>query len=240
MREIYEKEIQICPSLADASGRLGVPDTFGICMDIASAHAEELGVGFKAMAERGLFWLTVKTQLHFLRRPLMMSSVTARTWPEAPGKLRCCRSYELTQDGETLIAGKTEWAIIGTQTHRLTPAAEVYPEGLAFPPSACAGPFARVPDDFEDAEAYAAWTVRSTDIDVGGHMNNAAYVRMLIGSLSNAELKALRIRRMDVIFRAPCFEGEQLRLYRRPTEDGLALRAARGEETVLLACVERQ
>ena len=53
-------------------------------------------------------------------------------------------------------------------------------------------------------------------------------------SLSNEERKALPIRRMDVIFRASCYEGDVLSFRRKETEDGLDIRVSRGEETVLL------
>ena len=95
-------------------------------------------------------------------------------------------------------------------------------------------PFARIADHFEGIAPYAEYQVRSTDIDVGGHMNNTAYVRMIMGSLSNEERKALTIRRMDVIFRASCYEGDVLSFRRKETEDGLDIRVSRGEETVLL------
>jgi len=234
MEELYQQQTVITPSLADASGRLGCADAFGLFMDLAASHAERLGIGLAAMAARGLFWLTVKTQIRFLRRPGLMTAVTARTWPEAPGKMRGDRSYELTQDGETLVAGKTEWAVLDTRTHGLTPMEGVYPAGLGFTlGTACPGAFARIPEGFDDAP-YAAYTVRSTDIDVGGHMNNAAYVRAVMGSFSAAELAAMPIGRMDVIFRTPCYEGDVLALRRRDSEAGVDVRVSRGEETVLL------
>lgn len=99
-------------------------------------------------------------------------------------------------------------------------------------------PFARIADHFEGIAPYAEYRVRSTDIDVGGHMNNTAYVRMIMGSLSNEERKALPIRRMDVIFRASCYEGDVLSFRRKETEDGLDIRVSRGEETVLLVRIQ--
>jgi hypothetical protein len=112
----------------------------------------------------------------------------------------------------------------------------IYPAELRFENGTAAPePFARIADHFEGiAPPYAEYRVRSTDIDVGGHMNNTAYVRMIMSSLSNEERKALPIRRMDVIFRASCYEGDVLSFRRKETEDGLDIRVSRGEETVLL------
>ena len=100
MEQIYEQELFITPSLADARGRLSWPGAFTVCQDLAGIHAERLGVGLGAMAEKSLFWLTVRTKIRILDFPRLGETVTARTWPEKPGALRCNRSYEIVRDGE--------------------------------------------------------------------------------------------------------------------------------------------
>ena len=236
MYELYEEELTISPSRTDAEGRLGYPDAFSLCMDIAAAHAEALGVGLYDLGKRDLFWLTVKTQLTFYERPRMMERIRIRTWPEPPGKMRGDRSYQLLRGDQVLIAGKTEWAVIGRHSGQLAPMKEVYPAGLEFESSSAGVAYARIPDDFV-APPYASYRVRSTDIDVGGHMNNTVYVRALLGSLNLQELADLRIGRMDVVYRSPCYEGELLEFQRRDGEAGTDFRASKDGVTALLVRV---
>lgn len=236
--EIYQRTLDVLPSVCDSEGRLSHGDVFAAFMDVASAHADALGIGLKGMAARGLFWLTVKTKVQFFSRPAMGEQVTLRTWPEAPETMRGNRSYALLRGEELLAAGKTEWAVISTETGRLTPMKGIYPEGLRFEtPSACPVPFARVPGGFA-GEAYARYTIRSTDIDVGGHMNNTAYVRALMGSFSTGERQTMAVGCMDVIFRAPCYEGDELIFFRQAREGGTDVKVTRGNDTVLLARIE--
>lgn len=236
MNEVFEKQLLIAPSLTDVSGRLGMADAFAVFMDLASEHAELLGIGLQAMAARDLFWLTVKTQVRFIRRPAMMQTVCARTWPEAPMQTRCCRSYELGSPDGVLVSGKTEWAVLNVRTGKVVPLQDVYPEHLTFErPSACPGEFARVSEQAASAESLGTYTVRSTDIDVGGHMNNAAFVRALIGAFSNDRLRVLRPKQLDVIFRLPCYEGDLLDIRCAERADGLELAVTREEAPVLFA-----
>lgn len=80
--------------------------------------------------------------------------------------------------------------------------------------------------------------MRSTDIDLGGHMNNAAYVRAFAGAFSSEERKALRVHETEAAFRAPCYEGDTLRLQRRSADGALELRASLPDgKTILLARV---
>lgn len=235
MEQIYEQELLVAPSLSDSAGALGYHDAFSVFMDIASVHAQLLGVGLDDMARRDLFWLTVKTQVCFFDRPKIMERVTVRTWPEAPGRLRGNRSYQILRGDEVLVAGKTEWAILNMKTNQLVPMGGVYPQELSFDRgTACPEPFARIADDFDGA-AVGSYTVRSTDIDVGRHMNNTAYLRSILCFFPCRELHDAPIRRIDVAFRTPCYEGDVLELQERQTDAGLDVRLSRDGATALLA-----
>ena len=235
METIYEQSRFLGPSVCDASGHLSYPGAFGLFQDMAAAHAELLGVGFEAMLARKYFWLTVKTRIVFLERPKIDETVLLRSWPEKPGAIRCHRSYTLHRGGALCLCGRTEWAVMDTAAQRLIPPGTLFPEGLEYPAAACTEAFARISPRTEDFAPCGEYRVRSTDIDVGGHMNNAAYLHAVFGALSSAEIAAREIRTVDAIFRAPCFEGEALGIQRRESEGSLELRLSRGEESVFLA-----
>lgn len=211
----------IAPSICDFDGKLSVPDCFGLFMDAAAIHAAELGVGIADMSSRGLFWLTVRTKVRFLRRPRMLERVTVWTRPIQPEKVRSIREYRLTKDGELLAEGKTEWTVVEMPAGKIHPMQDVFPESveMAFAP-AFAEPFCRIRPDFGAEERFGAYTVRSADIDVGGHMNNVAYLHALFGMLSTAERKTLPQGTVEIAFRAPCFEGETLACFRREADTG--------------------
>ena len=108
---------------------------------------------------------------------------------------------------------------------RLRPPAEVYAPELVFSDETVwPEPFSRLPD--EPLEEYARYAVRSVDIDLGEHMNNAAYLRSLAGTFSAGEWQSLNILELEIAYRTPCHEGDCLRWQRRTLADGaLAFRA---------------
>ena len=244
MHPIYTREDHVRLSDCDCTGRLALPALFDLFMDTATLHAGEIGIGLYDLSPRQLFWLTVRTKIKIYRRPALSEPISVTTWPERGGKLRCWRDYRLADALGVAAEGKTEWAVIHTGTGRLTPLSEVYPEGLEerlTDESVWSEPFGRVREDFADGEAWAAYTVRSTDIDLGGHMNNAAYPRMVIGAFSNAELAALDIRDMELHFRASCYEGDVLTLRRRAVDRGYEFGAFLPDgKTVLLGSIRQE
>lgn len=241
MENYFEKELYINPSLADADGLLSRYETFNIFMDVADDHAGEIGVAWRHISPRNLFWLTVKTKVIFEERPKLGDTVTLATWVEEPTKLRGDRSYEMRLGDKVLVRGKTEWAVLNTETMKLVPIMDVYPEGLDYSrPTSCPEGFTRIKDRFDPADRYAEYTVRSTDIDIGHHMNNAKYVQALLGTFSNEELRALQPKTFDVLFRNSVYEGDKLIFYKQPVENGFDLRVARESDdmTALLVHME--
>ena len=240
MQPRFEQEILIPPSACDYSGRLGYAGAFAVLMDLATEHAERLGIGLAAMRAKQRFWVTVRTKIIFYERPAVSEAVRLITWPEKPGAVRCNRSYEIRRGDELLIAGRTEWAVMNTEANTIAPATDLFPPELDYVSvPAVSEPFVRVPARFDGVEPFASYTVRSTDIDLGGHMNNAAYPRALFGAFSAKELEAMQARSIDLIFRAPCYEGEKLDFYKKEGEGLADLRIARGAETVLLARITK-
>ena len=240
MQPIFEQNILIPPSACDYSGRLGYAGAFAVLMDLATEHAEHLGIGLAAMKAKNRFWVTVRTKIIFHERPAVSEAVRLITWPEKPGAVRCNRSYEIRRGDKLLIAGRTEWAVMNTEANAIAPAADLFPADLDYVSgSSVSEPFVRIPARFDGTEPFASYTVRSTDIDLGGHMNNAAYPRALFGAFSVKELEAMQARSIDLIFRAPCYEGEKLDFYKKESEGVTDLRIARGDETVLLARIAR-
>lgn len=232
MEAKLSRDLIILPSLCDVRLELSIPDVFAQFMDIASLHAEQLGVGANALVAKGISWITVKTKVHFLRRPRLMETVTVSTRPLVPEKVRAIREYRLEKNGETLAEGKTEWAVIDLSTGRPRLMEGIFEAGLELAAEpAYPEPFARIRPDFSDGERLGTWQVRSTDIDFLGHMNNIAYLRAVFGILPGRELKTVPQGTVEIIFRAPCYEGEVLTVIRRLTDTGWELAVLKEDGT---------
>ncbi len=232
---VYNKPLEITLSMTDSTGKLGHAEAFALFMDIAGQHAELLGIGAQALLPRNLFWLTVRTRVIYEKRPYLGQKVIVSTWPQAPGGLRCNRSYLISDEkGNVLVRGKTEWAVMDLRRQALINVSEVYPEDLQYDrPESIAEDFERIsPEVWED---YGEYVVRSTDIDVGGHMNNVAYVRALLGSLSSEEIRKLNFRSLEVVYREPCYEKDRLQWQRSAHDEVTDFRLLRDGRAALLA-----
>ena len=237
MENRYRGQWIVPLSHCDETGRLSVQGALGEFMDIAALHAEQIGVGGADMAKRGLFWLTVRTRIRFYKRPAMMQTVELETWPGTVEGMRCERYYTMKRGDALLAEARTQWAVWDVNEKRPVPVGPVYPPELVLPAdTVCDGRYAalrEIPD-----EEVCRYTVRSVDLDVGQHMNNVAYIPMLLGTLPSAALHA--IREMETHYRRPCLEGETLSIRRRRLENGWLFAAVKpdGETAVVSQALE--
>ncbi len=207
----FTMDTQVLPSQVDFQCKLGYYETFRFFMDLANRHATILGVGQSALMDKNLFWLTVKTRIKFFKRPLMGADIQAQTWPVKPGSLRTDRCYRLLDDEGLIAEGRTEWAVMDMDRLRLAPVGGIFPAELEFNEEEFSVvDFPRVAPSGDDCPAKGTYRVTSSDIDMGLHMNNAAYIRALIGMFPVSELKDMEIADITVIFKTSAHEGDEL------------------------------
>ncbi|MBR3354331.1 MAG: hypothetical protein IKG47_03055 [Oscillospiraceae bacterium] len=228
-----ERTFPIAPSQCDSSGRLGIANTFSLFMDIATEHADILGIGLNALAPLNRFWLTVKSKAYFYRMPKLSEIITLSTWPEHPDSRRCNRDYTITSGNELLIAGKTEWAVIDTLSGRLVKVDSVYPDDLIILDDiSIKEDYIKFSSDLSDAVVLGKYQVTSNDIDLGGHMNNVAYIRVLPSLFSSKDWQALNIKEIEMWYRSQCFENEELTVIQKNVDSSKEVFYLKSDDSV--------
>ncbi|MBP0969144.1 MAG: hypothetical protein J5744_03260 [Oscillospiraceae bacterium] len=220
MESKLTKAIRISPSMCDSSGRLGIPDTASLFMDIAAEHSDRLGIGQIKLKSEGGFWLTIKTIMRFYRKPGFSEEAELSTWPEYPEKRRCYRDYLLSGTDGPLAAGKTEWGILDMDTGRLRHLDSIYPAGLELSDiSALSDEFVRFDEDMSADDILGTFIVRSTDIDLGNHMNNVAYIRAFASLFSSSDWNRMDIKFIEIWYRSQSLEGDVITARKRERGD---------------------
>ena len=209
----------VLTSDCDAEGRLGVRNIFDWFMDLAAEHAALLGVGYHDMLKRGCIWVAVRTRVRIFHRPEMGATVQGETWPGKPGLAKSDRFYRLFDESGVLAVGRTEWTAQDVLTGAIRRTDSYgWPAMEARQDRVCEEAFTRF-RPLTEGETLS-YTVGSMDIDTGRHMNNVAYIRMLLGAFTTRELAAMDIREAEVSYRRACLEGEKLTIRRLRTADG--------------------
>ena len=217
----YSRELIILPSMCDSNSRLSIPAAFDMFQDTATLHADHFDIGPAGMNRRNYFWIISKTVMHIDRRPVMMDNVQARTWIQPADRAKCERDFALYSDGMELLHVRSIWAVVSHDTGRIVPMAGLYPDDIVFDEPAPAGTeFTKIGRDFADAESIGEYTIRSVDIDLGGHMNNVNYIRAMLGCFDSGQIESMDIHDIEVQYISQSYEGEALDFRIRIMPDG--------------------
>ena len=217
----YTEKVRILPSMCDGKSRLSIPASFDLFQNMATLHADHFDIGPEGMNRRNYFWIISKTAMHFYRMPVMMDDVTAKTWIQPADRAKCERDFALFSGDDPLLVCRSIWAVMSHDTGRLVPMAGLYPDHLEFNEPAPEIEFSKIKKDFDGAEKIGEYTIRSIDMDLGGHMNNVNYIRAMLGCFSTEEIEAMDIHDIEVQYISQSYEGETLTFMSRTSEPGI-------------------
>lgn len=234
-----EKDLHITASLCDSKSQLSPIAVFALFQDIAGEHSNQLGIGALELSEKeNSLWVIMRMKIRYHSFPLLNSGITIKTWPSLPQGMRSNRFYSITCNNEIVVAAAAEWAIINAETRKFRPFDKTpFPIDLDFlPEKAIDENYRRFrKDDFTESDFVYSLTVRSTMTDRAHHTNNVWYCNFLLDSFSVEELEAVTISEIEISYLRETHEGEQLKVFRKKTEDGwsFAIKKENGANAIM-------
>ena len=172
----FQETFRIRYSEGDRHGRLKLRTFFDYAQEVAGSHATALGCGLEALLARKQAWVLSRIRVRFHKYPSIGDEVTLKTWPSGFDHLFARREFELYDaDGALLIEATSFWLFLDTENLRILNAAreigDLMPDNSALPVHFSELGKLPVPTEGDQLE----FSVRETQIDLNGHLNNAEY-----------------------------------------------------------------
>ncbi len=185
----YKRQFRILHHEAGPEGELRLAPLFDLFQDAAAEHASILGCGMDFLRRKGLIWVLSRISLEVIRMPKIGETVTVETYPSGVERLFALRQFTVTDaDGNVLVRASSCWLLLsipGFRPRRIEenlemplPRNEDLPRHFAVPDR---------PVPLPEKVVELVHTVRASQIDVNGHLNNAffaAFVHDLAAELT--------------------------------------------------------
>ena len=171
------------------------------------------------MAAKRLFWAVIRHRVQVTRMPGRGETITLETWPMPTTRVaypRATVAYD--EKGQELFRIISLWVIMDLDTRAmiLPGKSGVDVEGLI-----CGGelavPGSLMPKVLENQESR---TVRYSDLDRNGHMNNCRYLEWASDLLPSAFHGQHTLTEFTVCYLSEAREGQTLQLQWQQEEDG--------------------
>jgi acyl-ACP thioesterase len=172
----------------DRDGVLLLPGVFKFLQEAAIKHADQFDAGTQAMVNRGESWVLNRMAAAIHRYPRYEEPVRVVTWSSGIRTFKGYRDFRVFCGDELVVAASSLWLYVNLQTKALVRV----PEEIAarFP----SGPGAVLHPDLDKLKLApprpgpvqpCPVSVRYSDVDGNGHVNNTAYLDLLQTALVN-------------------------------------------------------
>jgi acyl-ACP thioesterase len=182
--------------------------------ETSNTHAKELGVDF-SVEDLPYYWIVARAKMELYTYPKYRQSIRIETYPAGISRLFAVRKFTIYDENDKIIGKITGYYVLMDESHR-----PVRLKNLQ-------GNLALLERPYEGQELEKLKVegkvqkedirkVRSSEIDVNGHMNNAHYVRWATDMFSCKEQELMQIDSIETNYTTALKEEDMLKvtLYR--------------------------
>lgn len=183
----FRSEHKVLFSQCTSSKTLSFYEILKLTSDMAVEDYAEQGLSRDFLVANGFAFLVSRTAFRFHRLPRENERFTFTTYEEKSEPLQLVRAYEfVSEDGTPLITGISTWILADPVARRIIPTKKftLRPPVESQKPHDCLkyGKIA-VPESLELLDER---TIRYSDIDGNGHVNNSRYGAFIADALPEA------------------------------------------------------
>lgn len=204
--------------------------------DAATQHGEQLGLGWNAMDANGILWVLSKIKVVF-DKPVTRKTqeFLLYTWPLAPTRFFAERCFTAVTDEGQIFSATSFWSLISKEQRKILPAEkmnEFFHGEYSSAHCDASADYVRVRFDETFVPVHEK-TVRRSDLDLNGHVNNTNYATYASDVLSPEE----EILSMEIVFHKELKLGDKLTVYAK-RQDNFVTVVGRREDTCFSAVIQ--
>lgn len=205
---------------ASAQGTLPLSTLVADVIQVATDHANALGVGYSRLIEDGNSWVLSRLTIEVDRMPRIHEDYSLTTWIEGFNRHFSERNFELRASGVTIGYMRTVWVAINVATRRPADLSGIAHLQSTVSDRRCPiEPQRRIPSPPADMADVYEVIFRSSDIDFNRHVTTTRYVELAVDSLPLELYDRASTRRFEIAFRHEARWGETARVMTSPVDD---------------------
>lgn len=215
MNEIYTKTFEIGSSFVDLYDSIRPSAMLQLLQEMGTDHAAILHMDRDYLVEQyHACWILARVWYQ-MKRPLHAGEqLTIRTWHRGAGSLIVYRDYDLLVGSEAVGEAVAAWVVADIDDRKMLRPSSIENIAISKPPEQVKDRQLRLIRNPKEKEYVYDRTVRYSDLDVNGHMNNTKYADVLMDALSARELEGKFVSQLQLNYSQECKAGETMEISR--------------------------
>ena len=207
--ETFTLHYHLTAGECDATGHIPVTGLTERLIEVATEHANLLGIGYSTLIKSGISWVLTRLSIEMTRYPGINDEYSITTWIEAINR-RFSERNMLIRDGSGEIIGyaRTVWVAIDVESRGMGDLSCL--QDIEIPVSDTPCPMAKHPKlvaPGPDALEFQ-YTFRYLDLDFNRHVNTVRYIDLILNRWPLEHYDTHSIARIDISFSHECYFGE--------------------------------
>lgn len=213
MENVYSQEYVLTAGESNAEGRMPLTLLAERIIEVATCHANALGIGYSTLIRAGAGWVLSRMSIEMKRYPGINERYSLTTWIESYNRRFSERNVAITGAGPEDVLGyaRTVWVAMDFATRGAVDL-ERFGAG-SFPTADQPCPIARAPRiaafPVVDRQPY---TFRYCDLDFNRHVNTVRYIELILNGWTLDFYDSHHLERFDILFHRECHYGEAVEL----------------------------
>ncbi|MDE5885998.1 MAG: hypothetical protein K2H46_00240 [Muribaculaceae bacterium] len=258
MESIYQETFFLSAGESNAEQEMSLPLLVAKIIDIATAHANALGIGNPSMTEISAGWVLVRLTVEMEEYPKVNCEYTISTWIESFNRHFSERAFKISSpDGKVYGYIRSVWMVMNIKDHsnlglsHLTLSSKLI--SGEHPPIEKQAKHTLIVENHEadssnnvllaDHPVYT-YRFKYCDLDFYRHVNTVRYVSILLNRFSLKEHDECYIKRLELSFLHEAKYGMETNVLRADDNTGLLssflLRKAADHTPLLFARILRR
>lgn len=209
----FEQSCYLSAAECGPEQRMQPHAAIGRCIDIATAHANALGIGYDALLARGQAWVLSRIVIEMERYPEVNEQYCLQTWVESFNRSFSNRCFRFVgADGRTIGWGRSVWVAIDIARRTMADLSHLS-EALALlgpAPEECPiRPVGRHGAVGAPGVERYPYQFRYSDLDSNRHVTTVRYVELVMDCRGPEFHDSNMARRVECSFMRESLYGEQ-------------------------------
>ena len=199
--------------------------TAGILREIQECGSRQMAdqkPSYDELLDKGQALMLSRLDMIIPQEICLDEEIEVFTWPCPSVRATFLRNYLVRKNGETAAMISSQWTLVNSETRKIIKVEDVDFSNYTMDEYVDVMPGSKFKISREDAETLETVgqkTVRLSDVDYNGHMNNTNYVDMLCDYIPELTAGTHRVTVMRIHFSKEAPIGETIEIKRLRTPD---------------------
>lgn len=217
---VFSRSYYLSASECNAQQELSVPILAEKLIEVATEHANHLGIGNPDMPKPDMGWVLSRLTIEMQRYPHENTEYTVNTWVEDWNRHFSRRAFSISDcNGKVIGYARSIWMVLNTKDRSNAGLSELVFNRKWIPNLECPIPMqekhARIAPDNESAH----YKFKYCDIDFYRHVNTTRYIVLLLNQFAMEEYDRNIVGRLELSFLHEASYGMDIRIMKEEVKN---------------------